>query len=43
MESTDTSLLMLIVFHGFNSSVDEARVKIQSTLVTLALFDNLLN
>jgi hypothetical protein len=43
MESADALLLMLIVFHGFDSSVHEACVKVQSTQVTFALFDDLLN
>jgi hypothetical protein len=42
-ESTDALLLVQIVFHGFNSSVDEARVKIRSTPVTFVHFDDLLN
>ena len=41
--SCRTLLLMLIVFHGFNNSIDEARVKIGSTPVIFALFDDLFN
>ena len=36
-------LIIQIVFHGFNDSVDEAGVKIRSTPVTFVLFDDLLN
>ena len=36
-------LMILIVLHGFNSSGDEASVKIRSTLVTFVLFYDLFN